>query len=440
MVAGTSQSLSAPADSYRRRVVDDELDELIAGLPAIALEGPKAVGKTATALRRAATVHRLDDEAERSVAQADPSRLLEGERPVLIDEWQRVPESFDRVRRAVDAGAPAGSFLLTGSASPTEPPTHSGAGRIVQVRLRPMTLAERDLDNPTVSLGALLRGGRDEGGRPPIGGRTEINLERYVHEILASGFPGLRGLADRLARAQLDGYIDRIIDRDFNELGRRVRRPGTLRRWMQAYAAATATTASFEKIRDAATSGLGEKPARATTQPYRDVLERLWILDPVPAWLPTRSRLARLAAPPRHHLADPALAARLLGVDAATLLGAQPVGPPIAREGTLLGALFESLVTLSVRVYAQAAEAHTSHLRTWRGEREIDLIVERGQQIVAIEVKLGQAPSERDMRHLLWLREELGDGLTDAIVITTGQAAYRRPDGIAVVPAALLGP
>jgi len=261
-----------------------------------------------------------------------------------------------------------------------------------------------------------------------------------VQEIVASGFPGLRGLSDRLARAQLDGYIDRIIDRDFDELGRQVRRPGTLRRWMQAYAAATATTTSYEKIRDAATSGHGEKPARATTQPYRDVLERLWILDPVPAWLPTRSRLARLSAPPKHHLADPALAARLLGVNAATLLHARPAGPPITREGSLLGALFESLVTLNVRVYAQAAEARTAHLRTWSGDREIDLIVERGQHILAIEVKLGQTPEERDVRHLLWLRNELGDELADAIVVTTGQAAYRRSDGIAVIPAALLGP
>jgi uncharacterized protein len=423
-----------PAMSYRRRVVDDELDELIAGLPAIALEGAKAVGKTATALRRAVTVYRLDDEAERSIAQADPARLLQGERPVLIDEWQRLPESFDRVRRAVDAGARAGSFLLTGSASPTEPPTHSGAGRIVQMRMRPMTLAERGIDVPTVSLRRLL-----QGGRPQITGRTDVNLERYVAEILASGFPGLRGLSDRLARAQLDGYIDRIIDRDFDELGRQVRRPATLRRWMQAYAAATATTASYEKIRDAATSGHGDKPSRTTTQPYRDVLERLWILDPVPAWLPSRSRLARLSAPPKHHLADPALAARLLGVDAATLLHAQPAGPAITREGTLLGALFESLVTLSVRVYAQASEARTAHLRTWSGEREIDLIVEHGRKILAIEVKLGQTPEDRDVRHLRWLQSEIGEDLADAIVITSGPAAYRRSDGIAVVPAALFG-
>jgi predicted AAA+ superfamily ATPase len=179
---------------------------------------------------------------------------------------------------------------------------------------------------------------------------------------------------------------------------------------------------------------------RASTQPYRDVLERLWILDPVPAWLPTRNRFARISSPPKHHLADPALAARLLGVDAAALLHAESVGPPLPREGTLLGALFESLVTLCVRVYAQAAEARTAHLRTWSGDREIDLIVERGSKILAIEVKLGQIVEDRDVRHLLWLRRELGNDLADAIVVTTGQAAYRRGDGIAVVPAALLGP
>jgi predicted AAA+ superfamily ATPase len=116
---------------YQRRVVDDELDEILPSLPAVALEGPKGVGKTRTALQRANTVHRLDDPAELAVARADPHRLLEGTPPVLIDEWQRLPEIWDLVRRAVDDGAPPGSFLLTGSAVPDRPRTHSGAGRIV---------------------------------------------------------------------------------------------------------------------------------------------------------------------------------------------------------------------------------------------------------------------------------------------------------------------
>ena len=298
-----------------------------------------------------------------------------------------------------------------------------------------MTLAERGVGVASVSLGDLLLG-----GRPAVTGRTDVTLQRYVNEILTSGFPGIRGLSGRLQRAQLDGYLERIVDRDFEDLGHQVRRPATLRRWLQAYAAATATSASLETIREAATSDRGAKPTRATTQPYRDVLERLWILDPVAAWLPTRNRLARLSSPPKHHLADPALTARLLGVDADALLHARPAGPPIPRDGTLLGALFESLVTLCVRVYAQASEAQIGHLRTWSGDREVDLIVERGRQIVAFEVKLGQVVDDRDVRHLVWLRDELGDDLADAAVITTGRAAYRRADGIAVIPAALLGP
>jgi predicted AAA+ superfamily ATPase len=422
-------------DRYRVRVIDGELDEFLAGLPAIAIEGPRAVGKTLTAERRAATVHRLDDDDQLLVARADSSRLVAGERPILIDEWQRLPASFDRVRRAVDDGAGPGDFLLTGSATPTELPVHSGAGRIVRVRLRPMTLLERGEDSATVSLARLF-----DGDRQQVYGRSDIDLEGYVDEILASGFPGIRSLPLHLREAQLDSYIDHIVERDFEELDHQVRRPATLRRWMAAYAAATATTASFEKIRDAATSDLDETPARRTTLPYRDVLERLWILDPVDPWLPTRSRLSRLTSPFKHHLADPALAARLLGVDADALLEARSAGPSIPRDGTLLGALFESLATLCVRVYAQRTGGRVAHLRTWSGEREVDLIVERGQSVVAIEVKLGGSAIDRDVRHLLWLREQIGDELADAVVITTGREAYRRPDGIAVVPLALLGP
>ena len=434
-MTGTPESDRSPAAEYRPRIVDKELDELLPGLPAVSIEGPKAVGKTATAARRAATVYHLDEAAQRSIVEADSSRVLEGEPPILVDEWQRVPEVFDRVRRAVDAGAAGGTFLLTGSATPTKLPTHSGAGRIVRVRMRPLTLAERGIATPTVALSTLL-----EGERPPVEGRTEIDLKGYVEEILRSGFPGMRDQPMRSVRAQLDGYVDHIVEREFEELGRRVRRPDTLKRWMAAYAAAIATTTSFEKIRDAATSDEADKPSRPTALSYRDILEQLWILDPVHAWLPTFNRLARLSLPFKHHLADPALAARLLGVDADALLKGSLSSPTIPRDGTLLGALFESLVTLSVRVYAQRIEARTCHLRTRGGEHEVDLIVERGQSVVAIEVKLGVTPTDEDVRHLLWLKRQLGDELADMVILTTGSQAYRRRDGVAVVPASLLGP
>jgi predicted AAA+ superfamily ATPase len=422
--------------SYQRRVLDDEIDELASALPALAIEGAKGVGKTATALQRAATVHALDDPAQRAVAAADPARLLAGERPVLIDEWQRIPESWDLVRRAVDAGAAPGTFLLTGSASPQPVGTHSGAARIPIVRMRPLSLTERWPEPPAISLAALIAG-----DRPDVDGRTERTLGDYVHEILACGLPGLRAYAGRALRAQLDGYVARVVDRDFPELGLSVRNPSALRRWMAAYAAVSSTATSYEKIRGAATGGEGRTPAKTTVGPYRDILERLWIVDPVQAWLPTRNHLRRLTGAPKHQLADPALAARLLGASAEALLAGEDPGPSVPRDGTLLGALFESLVTLSVRVYAQAAEASVGHLRTFAGDREIDLVVRRADdRVVAIEVKLARTIEDRDVRHLYWLAGVLGDDLLDAVVITTGPEAYRRDDGIAVVPAALLGP
>jgi predicted AAA+ superfamily ATPase len=421
---------------YQVRVLDRELDELLHLLPAISLEGPKGVGKTATASRRAGTVLAMDDPAQRELLRADPQRLERARPPVLVDEWQREPLVWDAVRRSVDRDATGGRFLLTGSAAPTATPTHSGAGRIVQLRMRPMSLAERAVATPTVSLAELL-----SGVRRPLGGSSDFTLVDYANEIVRSGFPGVRVLAARALRAQLDGYLARIVERDFPEQGHLVRRPGTLRAWLAAYASATATTASYNAILDAATPGEADKPAKTTTIAYRDVLTQLWLLDPVTGWSPSRNTMSRLASAPKHHLADPALAARLLGADAASLLDDSVAGPVVARPGPLLGALFESLVTLSVRVYAQAAEAAVHHLRTRDGDHEVDLIVQRADhRVLALEVKLSPTVDERDTTHLRWLRERLGDDLLDAAVITTGAHAYRREDGIAVVPAALLGP
>ena len=381
-------------------------------------------------------MRRLGDPTVLAVAEADPRRQLDGTPPVLLDEWQRLPEVWDLVRRAVDDGAEPGRFLLAGSASPDPPPTHSGAGRIVSLRMRPLSMSERG-GGQTVSLADLL-----SGSRPQVTGRSETGLDDYVDEILASGLPGIRGLADRARRLQLDGYLERVIDRDIpDETGAAIRNPMALRRWMAAYAAASSTTTSFEKIRDAASAGHDRPPATETSQVSRDALTRVWILDEVPAWIPSRNRLRQLGQAPRHQLADPALAARLLGVNRDTLLAGTEPAPVLPRDGTLLGSLFESLVTLSVRVYAQRNKARVGHLRTARGRQEVDLILERDDgRVVAVEVKLARAVDDRDVRHMIWLEEMLGDRLLDSVVVSTGPDAYRRADGVAVVPLSLLGP
>lgn len=370
------------------------------------------------------------------MAEASPDLALDGDEPVLLDEWQRLPTVWDAVKRAVDTDSSGGRFLLTGSAPLPGTKVHSGAGRITSVRMRPLTLPERGVSRPTVSLGELLTGERMD-----LAGRSTLNLGDYVDLILASGLPGLQSLSRQARRVALDGYLDSIVEHDLQEAGFNVRRPATVRAWLRSYAAATGTAASWEKIRDASSAGTEAKPAKTTTRPYTDILSALRILDDVPAWTVSRNHLQRLTQSPKHHLADPALAARLVGVDRGDLLAGKSGPVEMPRDGTFLGALFESLVVLSARVFAQAAEASVAHLRTRDSDHEVDVIVERDDgRVVALEVKLGGTVNDGDVKHLIWLREQLPDQLLDAAVVTTGPQAYRRPDGIAVVPLGLLGP
>lgn len=352
--------------AYQPRIVDNELDELLPGLAAISVEGPRGVGKTSTALQRVDHVIRLDDPDQRQVIEADPRLLEPGEGSILIDEWQRFPYSWDYVRRAVDNHAPAGRFLMTGSATPKKAPAHTGAGRIVSLRMRPLTLAERGVAQPTVSLQALL-----SGTVPEISGTTDMGVADYVAEIIGSGLPGIRSLPPRQQRTQLEGYLSYALTHEVVDASEFKRAPDGLRRWISAYAAATSSTSSYNILLDSATPGESEKPARSTSEAYRNALTQLWLLDPVPGWVPFTNALNQLTQSPKHHLADSALAASVLGLNADILLGRAR-----GRFADLLGPLFKSLVTLSVRVYAQAHEAKVSHLRTRGGRKEIDLIVE----------------------------------------------------------------
>ena len=261
------------ADIYIPRIVDRRLDELIAGLPAISIEGPRAVGKTETALRRAHTVYRLDDDQQLELVQGDPARLVKGNPPVLIDEWQRYPASWDLVRRHVDDRTKKSSFLLTGSAAPSKRPTHSGAGRIVTLRMHPLSLAERSIAKPTVSLSELL-----SGKRPPLAGASDVTLAGYAAEIAGSGFPGIRPMDQVLRADLLDSYLDRAVDYDLSEAGSGIRDRAALRRWLAAYAAATSTATSFAALRNAASAGSAKPPSPPTAAVYRRALEQLWLI------------------------------------------------------------------------------------------------------------------------------------------------------------------
>ena len=417
--------------AYKRRVIDTLLDDLLPQLPAILLDGPKAVGKTTTAVQRAKTIKRFDRPEDRLLADANPHWALQGERPVLLDEWQRSPNVWDTVKAAVDSDFAGGQYLFTGSMPNTE--THSGAGRITSIRMRPMSFAERDVAEPTVSLAKLLD------GTEYLQGETNVGLDLYCQEMMQSGFPALRTLKGNAHRTALDGYLERVIDADIKEMGLSIRKPASLRAWMTAYAAATGTTASWETIRDAANTGSGEQPAKTTVIPFRDALTRLRFLDELEPWTPSRNQFARASQSSKHYLADPALALRLLNFDSQTIQTASQSGGAV-YDSPLLGRMFEALAVQSIQTYAQACYAKAMHFRDSNGRHEVDMILEKEDgRVLAIEIKLTSAVEPKDVKQLKWLQSELGDQLIDAVVIYSGRFAYRA-NGIAYVPLAMLGP
>lgn len=420
-------------DGYKRRIIDDVLDELLPSFAAISIDGARAIGKTATGSQRTKTILDLDLPEVRELIQADPNYLSRANTPVLIDEWQQVPEVWDRVRRLVDSDPTGGRFILAGSAAPVGVSIHSGAGRIMGFRMRPLSVAERHLVSPTVRVRDLLGE-----GAPAIHGDSDIELRDYVHEILASGFPQARQMNDRPRKVWLDNYTERVITHDFTEQGHRIRQPELLRGWLRGYARATASATTFTKIAATLDPGEATGPTKTTSIAYRDVLSSLYLLDQVEAWSLSRKLHSRASLAPKHFLADPALSARLLDLDEAKLLSAtQPVSNNGAR--TRLGNFFEALVALSLHTYAEANDARVSHFRDHDGRHEIDFIIHRGDaEAIGVEVKMKAAITDHDVRHLLWLRETLPDQIADLVVINTGSHAYRRTDGIAVVPLALL--
>lgn len=422
-------TLKYPASNehYLPRYIDFELDELTSA-PAIAIDGPKAVGKSETATRRADRTYFLDRDNERELLQADMDALLLSEEILCIDEWQHLPSVWDAIRRNVDKHVNS-RYLLTGSATPLEGVnTHSGAGRVISLRMRPLALSERAGIEPTVRIEDLFT------GKATITGATSYSLSDYSHALCATGLPGVYEQPARLRRQLIDAYIQRVIDRDVPDQGLMVRKPESLRAWWAAYAAASSTTTSYIKILNAASPGDSAKISKDAALGYRDILTKLWLLEPVPAWFPNRTPFKKLTAAPKHQIFDPGIAAALLGLTPEMLVSQE------SGSWELFGQLFESLVTLTVRAAGQAAEAKVSHLRTQGGAQEVDLILERYDgKVVAFEVKLKPTPTDRDVRHLHWLGDQIGPRLVDKVVVTTGTHAYRRPDGVAVVPLALLG-
>lgn len=417
------------APKYRPRVVDGELRAALAASGAVLLEGPRGCGKTATARQVAASEVRFDTDANaRQAAQLDPALVLDGPTPRLLDEWQVVPQVWEHVRRAVDDRRDAGQFILTGSAVPRHDPTrHTGALRILRLRIRPMTLAESGASGGSVSLAALLAG---EAPRSPDTGLTVAGIADL---IAAGGWPGLLGRSAVQAARAVRGFVDELARVDVSRVDDIARDPERVGRLLRSLARNVATPVAVSTLA-AGTGGVGPPLKDDTVHEYLSVLERLFVVEDQPAWAPhlrSRSVLRRGA---KRHFVDPSLAAAALEATPARLL----------RDLNLLGLLFESLVVRDLRANAQALGGRVLHYRDNTG-LEVDAIVEQADGVwAAFEIKLGAGLVDEAAMSLHRLAgrvdtSKCGPPAVLGVIVGTGYG-YVRDDGVAVIPVGALGP
>lgn len=415
--------------SYRPRIVDVELRDRLAATGAVVVEGPKACGKTLTARQVAASEVLLDiDENARRAVSIDPSLVLAGDAPRLIDEWQTEPAIWNHIRRTVDDRAVPGQFILTGSAVPADDVIrHSGAGRITRLRMRPMSTFECEVGSGEISLAALMSG---ESVRAEDAGLTVTGL---AHEIAVGGWPGSRDKDPRTALRAVRDYLEEIRRVDLGRMDGRRHDPEKVGRLLRSLARNVATYASAASLRED-TSGSDGAIREDTAREYLDALTRLMVVEDQPAWAPHLRSKATLRARPKRHFADPSLAVAALRASPDALL----------RDLKLMGFLFESLVIRDLRVYAQHSDAEVLQYRDSNG-REVDAIVSCSDgRWAAFEIKLGAGQVDEGAAGLHRFIDQIDTATVGApsalgVIVGTGYG-YVREDGIAVVPIGALGP
>ncbi len=413
--------------SYRTRVIEDLVSDRLRTHGAVLIRGPKAVGKTTTARRFAASEIRLDqDRAALTAARTDPRLVLGGDRPRLIDEYQLAEGLFDAVRGSIDDLAEKGLYLLTGSSTPEhDEAMHTGARRIAPVSMRTLTFFERGLSRGAVSLGDLLL------GKSVSAPGAEYSVEEIVTALAIGGWPDNLGLTPEDALDANADYLDIIVNVDVQRVEGVRRDPDGLRSLIASYARNVATDAAFRTIGRAAENPVSEP----TLHNYLSVLRRLFLIEDQPSWKPSLRSRIRLSATPKRHLADPSLAVAALGATPGRLLG---------PEIELTGFLFESQVVHDLRVYAQPNRAEVRFYRDNKG-LEVDAIVEsRDGRWLGIEIKLGHHRVDEGAENLSALRgklsREANEGCAGLIVVVADSPTYTRSDGVIVTSVTALGP
>jgi predicted AAA+ superfamily ATPase len=415
--------------AYCPRIVDGELRELLASAGAVVIEGPKACGKTMTALQQAASRVLLDiEQSARQVLAVDPALLLEGPSPRLLDEWQLAPELWNQVRRAVDAADQPGQFLLTGSAVPADDASrHTGAGRFSFLRMRPMSLFETGASSGAVSLHQLFA------GHGPAVADPGLSVRDLSALIARGGWPAQQDRSLKAASRAARDYLEQIRQVDISRVGERSRDPVRVATLLRSLGRHCATEAKLSTL--AADAGGADGPLDGrTVSDYLQALERLMVIEDQPAWAPHLRSRARLRKAPKRHFVDPSLALAATGASAERLL----------EDFEWFGQVFKSLVIRDLRVLSQPLEGEVLHYRDDYGI-EVDAIVHlRDGRWGAIEIKLGEGQVEAAATTLKRFAEQIdsqrsGSPVFLAVICGKGYG-YRRADGVFVVPVGALGP
>lgn len=411
----------------RTRIVEDLVAARLRTHGGVLITGPKAAGKTTTAKSFAKSEIFLDqDRAALTAARTDPTLILDGKSPRLIDEYQLAGGLWEAVRGRIDSVGGKGLFLLTGSATPEQAVRlHSGAARIAPVPMRTMSFRERELSSGNVSIGGLLARELP----PPTADR--IAVPDVVEAMAVGGWPSNLGLTVQDALDANADYLDIIVEADIPRIEGVRRDPDRIRRLIASYARNVATDASLRTI--ARTSG--DPIAETTTRDYLTVLKRLFLIEDQDAWKPDLRSRIRLVATPKRHLADTSLAIAALGATPERLL---------LPEIRWAGFLFESQVIHDLRIYAAV---HRSTVRFYRDNKglEVDAIIEaRDGRWIGVEVKLGPDRIEEAAANLISLREKVAGAVRDQcgalVVVISDSPTYVRSDGIVVTSIAAIGP
>ncbi len=417
-------------DGYLARVVDRIVDDSLGYSGGVLLEGVRACGKTMTGRRHASSEVALDSGLPqlRAALEIDPSLILAGEVPRLIDEWQIEPSLWNLVRREIDVRQRLGQFVLTGSSVPSEDAArHSGAHRVSRIRMRPMTLFERGLGDGRVSLAGLFDGRAPEAVLDS-GTSVADALDALVH----GGWPGDRGLTTSQAQRHLQDYVDDIINIDIGRLDGEPRRdPLRMRALIRSLARHVSTEASFATI---AKDVSGQSLSADTAIAYVSALKRLFVVEEQPAWAPhLRSRYA-VRTSSKLHFVDPALAAAVTATSSERLM----------QDLETAGLWFESQVVQHLRVFAEVHGGRIYHFRDKSG-READAIVELDDgRWAAFEVKLGQRQIPAAQASLAAFVGDIDTARTPLpqvrAIVTADGPTMSLPDGAVTFPLKALRP